>query len=153
MLSPIALVATTSGQRVNVDWTPTVLACAMCGVALIMAACGNSAASACDPLAAFNGSSVIHCPQLGSILVRPENAAVGESVAVSAITTDDLDAGTTMFAWSAPSGTFADPSSPLTTFTCTAPGTVTVTITATREGCTQTSRLSVDCVAREGGGD
>src|ERR1700730_12935636 len=106
MLSPIALVATTSGQRVNVDWTPTVLAWATRGLALIMAACGNSAASPCDPLSTFDGSSVIHCPQLGSHLVRPEKAAVGESVAVSATTTADLDAATTVSTWRAPSAQF-----------------------------------------------
>jgi hypothetical protein len=127
--------------------------CATWGAAGIVAACGNNAANPCDPLATFNNNSVIHCPQLSSLLVRPERTEVGGSVALIATTTDDLDAGTTAFSWSAPSGKFGDASSLLTTFTCTAPGGVTVTMTARRGACSQTVSALVDCIASDGGFD
>jgi hypothetical protein len=150
---PTALESKRGEKAIGVDRTRIVLLSMTIAAAAILAACGNGTTSACNPLLNFSNDSVIHCPQLSSILVRPEQSVIGGAVALSATTTDDVDASTTVFLWSAQSGTFADPSSLLTTFTCTAPGNVTITMTATRDACTQTLSASVDCIALDASAD
>jgi hypothetical protein len=68
--------------------------------------------------------------------------------------TTSSDGGTTnavsalTYKWSAPSGTFADPTASLTTFTCTQPGAVTVTLKVESvDQCQQTFTSLVTCVS------
>lgn len=113
--------------------------------------CGNDAANPCGMMVSPSAS---RCPDLVSVAVSPSQTDVGGSVAVGATVTGAVDAGTVTFSWSAPSGSFADRSSPVTTFTCTAPGIVTVTVKATQEGCSEMMTASVDCVvAADGAAD
>lgn len=58
----------------------------------------------------------------------------------------DADVDRIDFSWSAPSGRFGAATEPQTTFTCTAPGTVMVTLTAAHQGCQVALAVPVDCV-------
>jgi hypothetical protein len=63
----------------------------------------------------------------------------------------DADAEPIMVSWSASSGQFGDASAAETTFTCTAVGSVMVTLTVTHQGCSATVSVPVDCLGTEGG--
>jgi hypothetical protein len=78
--------------------------------------------------ASINGKT-FDCATAGGISASPGEAAVGNSVALSATAIAPDPAGVT-YLWSAPSGTFSAPTSPTTGFTCTVPGPVTVTLSA-----------------------
>ena len=112
---------------------------------------GEAATTMCELNLTMTNAGVIRCPDLTAVRVGPDAAPVGGTVAVIATAAGVIDAGTTLFAWSAPSGSFGSPSSPVTTFMCTAPGTVTITIAATQEGCSEAMSTTVDCVAGDGG--
>jgi hypothetical protein len=60
--------------------------------------------------------------------------------------------GVPVLAWSAPSGTFGDPTASTTTFQCTAPGMVTVTLTATYQGCSTQQTGTITCLGAGGDG-
>jgi hypothetical protein len=132
-------------DRARATWS-----CIMVGALGMTAHCGDSGANPCSMMV---NSSAIRCPDLTYVTVAPAQAEVGGTVAVAALATGEVDAGTTSFSWSAPSGRFADPSSPVTTFTCTAVGKITLTVTAKQEGCTETNPMpvTVNCLAAEGG--
>jgi hypothetical protein len=115
-----------------------------------MAGCSANGATKCDPL---GDAAVIRCPGLYTLSVVPDQADVGRSVILTATITSDVDAGTPVFAWSAPSGTFADSGASSTSFTCTVPGNVPVTFVVVREGCTETLSASVNCGATADSGD
>lgn len=120
------------------------LRCMTLAAAGILFHCGDNPAGQCASTA---NVQVRRCPNLSSLAIVPNHAAVGGSVAVTASVTSAADGGVPVLAWSASGGTFADPSAPLTTFTCTAPGPAAVTIAATQDGCTETLTGSVDCAA------
>lgn len=63
----------------------------------------------------------------GALSVTPSETAIGGSVSLAAAATA-VNADTLTYAWSAPSGTFSAPNSATTSFTCTTPGQVTVTV-------------------------
>ncbi len=78
--------------------------------------------------------------------ISPLTASVGDTIAVTA-TTIKPDAGVLTYGWSAPSGTFADPSSPQTTYQCEAAGHVTINLRVTGSSCAENQSVDVDCVA------
>jgi hypothetical protein len=78
--------------------------------------------------------------------VSPLTASVGDTIAVTA-TTIKPDAGALTYDWSAPSGTFADPSSAQTTYQCETAGHVTINLRVTGSSCAETQSVDVDCVA------
>lgn len=88
----------------------------------------------------FNG-----CPRITSYTGAPATVAVGGSVNVSVSATDP-DGDALMFGWTAASGTFGDTGAPVTTFTCTASGPVTLTMTITDGQCPSTITLPISCV-------
>jgi hypothetical protein len=82
---------------------------------------------------------------LVSFLVSPLAASVGSYVIGQAVSARP-DGGALTFTWSAPSGTFADPSAPQTTFTCTQAGPVQVTLQVEDdELCQQSYSSLVTC--------
>jgi hypothetical protein len=125
------------------DWALLALGCLSLGAAGAMAGCSSNAATNCGPLDA----ALIRCPGLYTLSVVPDQAALGGTINMTATVTSDVDAGTPVFLWSAPSGTFGDPSASSTSFTCTAPGNVPVTFVVKREGCSEMLSASVNCVA------
>jgi len=88
----------------------------------------------CNTAAADAGSALINgstysCASISSVSVSPAETAVGTSSTLTALATGPNPSGLT-YAWSAPSGTFSASNAANTTFTCTAPGVVTLTVTA-----------------------
>jgi hypothetical protein len=73
------------------------------------------------------GASTFNCATVNYVSAMPSEVKVGHSVIVSASATGP-DPTALTYAWSAPSGTFSAPSSPSSSFTCTAAGTVPVTL-------------------------
>jgi hypothetical protein len=96
----------------------------------------------------------VACPgfQVASWTISPLAASVGSTIAVSAATTD-ADAGPVVFHWTASMGTFASPNDAHTTYTCAAPGSAILTVTASREACRDTQSVPVTCVADAGASD
>jgi hypothetical protein len=98
------------------------------------------------------------CANAGGVSASPSEAAVGSPMALTATATAPNPGGIT-YAWSAPSGSFAAPTSASTTFTCSQPGPVTLTLTVgdgpvpaggTCNPATSTSTITVTC---DGAGD
>jgi hypothetical protein len=104
------------------------------------------------PDATATGSVTIHgtfdnCPVLTSRVATPSSAVVGDQIALKAIGAD-LDGDALMFGWvaSAPIGSFdaADVAQPM--FTCTKPGTATLTVSVDDGTCSDQGTLSVTCL-------
>jgi hypothetical protein len=77
--------------------------------------------------AAINGQTFA-CASAGGLSASPSEATLGNSVSLAATATGP-NPGAITYAWSAPSGTFSAPTGASTSFTCTTPGPVTVTLT------------------------
>jgi hypothetical protein len=96
------------------------------------------------------------CPSftVASWTISPLSASVGSSIAVGASTSEiESDAGTSVFDWTASTGTFADRSAAKTTYLCTTPGPAILTVTATSGGCRDQQSVTVQCVAGSDAGD
>ncbi|HEY4016199.1 MAG TPA: alkaline phosphatase family protein [Polyangiaceae bacterium] len=92
-----------------------------------------SVALQCVTAGSNNGSISVNgttydCATWNSATASPSETTVGNAVTVSASASGPNPAALT-YAWSAPSGTFAAPTSASTQFTCTTPGPVTLTLT------------------------
>jgi phospholipase C len=72
------------------------------------------------------------CAVLDGIMANPGEVVVGNSIALTAVAHDpDHGPSPIAYSWSAPSGTFSDPTSSAPKFTCTTAGSVTVTASVT----------------------
>lgn len=93
-----------------------------------------------------------HATPLVDFLVSPVSAHVGE-VVVGRASPLRQDGGALTYAWTAPSGTFADAKASQTAFTCALPGPVEVSLKVTdAEGCAQSHSAMVTCLAVPDGG-
>jgi hypothetical protein len=90
------------------------------------------------------------CPQIDGVTATPTEVSVGGSVALVAAAHDtDAAPSALSYAWSAGSGAFTDTASASTRFTCTAPGSVTISL-AVSDGdapCNDTAQVTVTCSA------
>jgi hypothetical protein len=98
---------------------------------------------------------VTGCPQLTGFAILPSEAVVGGSVELLATAKAPLGA-TLDFSWTANSGVVANAHSADTTFMCTAPGLVELTITvsnpaSTMDLCEDEGLGTVQCDAADGG--
>jgi hypothetical protein len=90
------------------------------------------------------------CPLIDALSATPQSVLVGGSLALSA-GAHDSDGGPAAltYAWTASSGTLSSTSGASPTFTCTAPGPVTISVTAsdgdTAAGCADKQTVTVDC--------
>lgn len=91
------------------------------------------------------GGGFNNCPAITSYTGAPATVSVGGAITVSVSATDP-DGDPLMFGWSAPSGRFGDTGAPVTTFTCTVSGPVTLTMTITDGQCPSSIRLPISCV-------
>jgi hypothetical protein len=93
----------------------------------------------------------IACPgvHLVSYTVSPLTASIGGTIAVTAVP-GDPDSGALTFAWTASSGTFADPAASHTTFQCATAGPVTITLRTQGDICQENDSLEVTCLPRSG---
>ena len=90
------------------------------------------------------------CPQIDGVTATPTEVSVGSSIALVA-TAHDTDAAPTAlsYAWTASSGAFTDATTPATRFTCTVPGTATITLAASDGDapCNDTAQVTMTCTA------
>ena len=136
------------------------------GVALLV---GAPALSGCDGCGGhypvrdggvINGTStdgsvqinvnVNHCPT-ASGGASPLMTMIGNTITLTA-TTFDPDGDLVSVKWTADSGTISDALVPVTTFTCTVGGPVTITLTASDGSCTIKQMLPVYCLGIPDGG-
>ena len=86
------------------------------------------------------------CPQVASVMVAPLAVGVGGSISVAAAGADVDAADALTYVWSASGGgTFAAPTKATTTFTCTAAGRHTLTVTVSDGKCVRTRAVAVTC--------
>lgn len=118
-----------------------------------------SVALACSGGAPESGTiSVIattsQCPIIDAITINPANVIVGGSLTLIAEARGPNSAGLT-FQWTATSGTLANTTSPLATFTCTSAGAPTLTLTVSdgsdAAACLAVQSVSVTCTQVDGG--
>lgn len=85
------------------------------------------------------------CPDVNFLFVAPLQTAVGGPISVEA-DAEDPDGDTITFVWSATDGSFADEESAATSYTCSAPGEQTITVTINDGGnCTTMHQAVVNC--------
>jgi hypothetical protein len=107
------------------------------------------AAADAGQVALVGGST--NCATVESVLANPGETTVGSSVMLTA-SANGPDPSSLTFSWSAPSGTFGTATASTTSFTCTASGSVVVTVVsgdgAGPDGgppCTDTATTTVIC--------
>jgi len=91
------------------------------------------------------GGGFNNCPVVTSYSGSPATVSVGGSITVSVSATDP-DGDALMFGWTSGSGSFGDRGAPVTSFTCTASGPVTLTMTITDGQCQSGIALPISCV-------
>ena len=88
------------------------------------------------------------CPVIDTLSANPSSVYLGSTIALSS-STPDTDAGPSALGltWSASSGLLSNPNSDHPTFTCTAPGAATITLTANDgdTSCSDTQSVVVEC--------
>jgi hypothetical protein len=91
------------------------------------------------------------CPTFAvtSYSVSPLSASVGGDIDVSAMTSAS-DGGIVSFSWTAPSGTFADPTAAHTTYMCGRAGPIALQVTASLDACFDSKAITVSCGADAG---
>jgi hypothetical protein len=98
------------------------------------------------------GGTVTNCPFISSISIAPNELDVGAGGQATVFASATVPGGgTPTFSWSAESGVFGTPSAPETTFECTVPGIVKLTVTATFDGCDARLSTAITCLAADGG--
>jgi phospholipase C len=88
------------------------------------------------------------CPSVTAVSALPSQVLTGGSLSVSGAASDpDSGPSALSFKWTSTSGTFSAPTSASTSFTCTTPGTATLTLTASDgdHGCDTSSTVQVTC--------
>jgi hypothetical protein len=94
--------------------------------------------------------SVNVCPVLDGVSALPAEVAVGGTVALSAAVRDlDAKPNPVTLEWTTTSGTFSSTSGSETNFTCAAPGSVKVTLTATDGDCQESLDTTVTCTSAD----
>jgi hypothetical protein len=91
----------------------------------VLMQCNSPAA---DAGSASIGGQTFNCGTANFAAASPSETTVGHSLTLTGSAAGP-DPNALTYAWSAPSGTFSAPTSATTNFTCTTPGTVTVTLT------------------------
>jgi 5'-nucleotidase len=106
---------------------------------------------------ATNGSVMVNgtlntCPLIDGISANPSEVLVGAPVTLT-VDAHDSDAGPSplTYQWTASGGTFSDPTSKTPTFTCSAAGSATVSVSVsdgdTAPGCGDSMSTSITCTA------
>jgi len=92
------------------------------------------------------GISFNVCPGVDSIEVTPLETRVGSSITLRSAASDVDNAPQPLtYLWSATAGAIAAPDQPNTTFTCTAAGMATITLTISDGDCTDSRSVPVTC--------
>ncbi len=104
---------------------------------------------------AINGALNV-CPVIDELSASPTQVNVGSSIALIGGAHDSDSAPSALtYQWTATSGTFSDATAKNPSFTCTAPGTSTITLSVsdgdTSAGCGDTLTATVTCSLAAGG--
>jgi hypothetical protein len=92
--------------------------------------------------------SVNVCPRIDTISVAPAETTVGRAVSLTGAASDsDAAPGPLTYVWASSGGALAQVGTPNASFTCTAPGAFTVTLTAGDGDCTASAAAVVTCSA------
>ncbi|MDH4335379.1 MAG: hypothetical protein OEW24_09040 [Chloroflexota bacterium] len=94
------------------------------------------------------------CPNLPKVVVSPLQTSIGNQIDVLAQAAD-IEGDPIAYRWTGTGGSFADPTAPVTTFTCEQLGEQTITITVSDDGfvyCDCSWTVDVTCVDGQGGG-
>ena len=122
---------------------------------LLLLGCGDGAAESGEVDVATNFVAADKCPSITSAVAAPMQTSVGGTIGVNATASDPNRGATVSFSWS-PATQFANPSSAVTSYRCTAAGWQTLTLTIADSyrptPCTANATLKVDCVAGKGAG-
>jgi hypothetical protein len=130
-----------------------------CGGGNSSSSCGSSGGNADEGDGGEGGGgriigtgTVTNCPTITWVSIVPNelDLGAGGEATLTAMATAPFG-GVPTLAWSAPSGTFGDSTAAMTTFQCTGPGAVTVTVTATYQGCSTQQGGVITCLAPDGG--
>jgi len=112
----------------------------------------------CKPGEEFGGvrvnGSFNFCADLLKVVVAPLQTSVGNQIDVYARAAD-IEADPIEYLWTGTGGSFANPTSPLTTYTCEEVGDQTITITVSDDGfeyCDCNWTVDIKCVDGSGGG-
>ena len=91
------------------------------------------------------GARFASCPEITGYEVLPIRLAPGETARLSGKATD-IDSTNLAFAWSASSGTVADPNSATTTYRCDRDGIIKLTFIASDGTCQDVVEAAIDCI-------
>jgi hypothetical protein len=87
-----------------------------------------------------------YCAAIDTLMANPNEAAVGESIALDSGSHDkDMGPRTISYSWSASSGTLAGTDTASPVFTCTAPGAVNIALTVSDGDCGDSRSITVAC--------
>jgi hypothetical protein len=107
-----------------------------------------SCASPPDAGQALLSANVNSCPVIDGVSANPASVVVGQTMALGA-TVHDPDSGPAVltYSWIASSGTLTGSTTSTPTFTCTQPGTVTITVAPSDgdSGCGVNLPFTVAC--------
>jgi hypothetical protein len=121
---------------------------ALAGAVVALTGCDDGS-SAPDDAGAHEATGVtvrvVPCPAV-IVAAAPSSVDVGATIYLTATATVP-DGGPVTIVWSAPSGNFGDIHANDTTFICTVPGDVTLTLTATFDLCEESRSVTVHCSA------
>jgi hypothetical protein len=105
------------------------------------------------------GSVVINgnlnvCATLNDVSAVPNEVAVGGNIALSADASDTDGPSSVSYSWTTTGGTLSGASAKNASLTCTAPGSVTVSVTVSDgdPACKETGSVTITCVAGSSGG-
>jgi hypothetical protein len=95
------------------------------------------------------------CAALNDVSAAPNETSVGGTIALSALASDSDGPGPISYQWTATTGgTISGGNGPNPSLVCTAPGTVTVSVTVSDGDplCQETGKVTVTCLAGDGSG-
>lgn len=120
---------------------------------MVIALAGASACSTSyesPPCPSHRGSAGVTadptiCPKIGTYSVTPTETQVGQPITLTATATSKTSDPLTL-TWKASSGAVTDGSAANTTYRCTSPGAVTLTLTVSNGRCGESIDVSVECL-------
>jgi cysteine-rich repeat protein len=136
--------ATRDGGTCSGEGTVTVVAGETTGVSIVLQCRLPNGTPVTTGSIEINGTLNV-CPQVTAAAADPASTESSSALTSSAT---DLDGDMLTSAWSATSGSFADPSAANTSYTCASSGEQTLTVTVDDgRGCTHAKTVTVTCSA------
>jgi hypothetical protein len=122
--------------------------------ATLVAGCGSAdstrAERALQPDPVDVSTEVNLCPRFAYAMILPQALRLDEEASVVALATDpDSDDALLLYAWSATSGDFDDPSNAWAQYRCAAPGNQVLSVTTSDpDGCENRLDFEISCASK-----